>query len=58
MAKWVLHSHFHRLSTYAFSVVVDNCAKKCAVKCHLVLDGQTNTVNPTVGMPRMYYYSS
>jgi len=57
MAKWVLDSHFHRLSTYAFSLDVDNCAKKRAVKFHLVLDGQANTVNPTVGMPEMYCYS-
>lgn len=46
IAKWLLHSRFHRLSTYAstravFSVDVDNCGTKRAVKCHLVLDGQS-----------------
>jgi len=45
MAKWLLHPHFH--STRAvFSMDVDNCATKRAVKCRLVLDGQSKHSEP------------
>jgi len=51
IAKWLLHPHFHRLSTYVntravFSVDIDNCATTRAVKCHLVLDGQNKHSEP------------